>query len=351
MNMAYKKQIEEKLLQKALNIFHQQTGLNFKIERTHFLTEEGIEADTLLELDLPGIDGQFVVEIKARLTDANMLLAVMDRLGGAFPAMQGMIITEYVNPLMAERLKKHGIAFLDLAGNAYVNAPPVLIFIKGNKPAEPLPRQTRNRAFQATGLKMLFALINNPELVNAPYREIAKTANVALGTVGWVFTDLKDGGFLVEMGKRGKRLKNKKQLIERWVTAFPEVLKPKVTRGLYTAKDPYWWKDAQIKDFDAFWGGEVAAARITKYLKPEMITVYICGEPGEFLMKNKLKKDPQGEVELIDAFWATDIIQHAGEMVPPLLIYADLIATGDTRNLETAKLIYEQEIAGLIGED
>ncbi len=38
-------------------------------------------------------------------------------------------------------------------------------------------------------------------------------------------------------------------------------------------------------------------------------------------------------------------------LAPPLLIYADLLATGDTRNIETARMIYEQELTGLIRED
>ena len=343
-------QIKENLFHRALQIFHNNTGLKFNIEGMHFVNERGVEVDAFLRLDFPGANRQFVVEIKTRLTNANLLLAFMDKLGDAYPGQQRLIITEYVNPVMAERLKNHDIAFIDLAGNAYVNLPPVFIYIKGNKQEDALPRQTRNRAFQATGLKMLFALINNPALLNAPYRDIAKAANVALGTVGWVFTDLRGAGYLVDMGKRGKRLKNKKQLIDRWVTAYPEVLRPKVTRGLYTAKEHDWWKNVHLDNYNAFWGGEVAAAKITKYLQPELITVYLCEEPARLLIKNKLKKDPDGEIELLDVFWTTDIIQHDEALAPPLLIYADLIATGDARNLETAKLIYEREIAGLIGE-
>ena len=31
-------------------------------------------------------------------------------------------------------------------------------------------------------------------------------------------------------------------------------------------------------------------------------------------------------------------------LVPPLLIYKDLMAFGDTRNIETARIIYEKEL-------
>jgi len=71
-----------------------------------------------------------------------------------------LLITDYVTPPLAEQLKARNIAFLDAAGNAYINQPPILVWIKGERPEE---KQTINkvtgRAFQASGLKVLFALL------------------------------------------------------------------------------------------------------------------------------------------------------------------------------------------------
>jgi hypothetical protein len=36
------------------------------------------------------------------------------------------------------------------------------------------------------------------------------------------------------------------------------------------------------------------------------------------------------------------------DIVPPVLIYADLLATGDGRCLETAQMIYENQLARLL---
>jgi hypothetical protein len=52
-----------------------------------------------------------------------------------------MLVTDYVNPNMADRLKEMDLAFIDIAGNAYLNEPPVFVCIKGNrsrKTKEPL---------------------------------------------------------------------------------------------------------------------------------------------------------------------------------------------------------------------
>jgi hypothetical protein len=38
-------------------------------------------------------------------------------------------------------------------------------------------------------------------------------------------------------------------------------------------------------------------------------------------------------------------------LVPPLLIYADLMATGDARAIEAAEIIYDKYIARLVRKD
>ena len=80
---------------------------------------------------------------------------------------------------------------------------------------------------------MLFSLLNKPGAENNPYRDIAAKAGVALGTVGWVLYDLKDTGFMVDMGEKGRKLINKADLLRRWVEAYPEQLRPKRLLGRF----------------------------------------------------------------------------------------------------------------------
>jgi len=339
---------EAELLQKVLEVFYNTTGLRIAVETIEPANNATYQADALVHLVVPGANRQFTVEIKTRLTQAvlGMIVHRLEQL-----PQKGLIVTDYVNPKMAERLKAMDMPFLDAAGNAYLNEPPVYVYIKGNKPLEKPHRKPPTRAFQPTGLKVLFALLCRPGLENAPYRDIVKAADVALGTVGWVITDLRELGYLVDMGKRGRRLTNKEKLIERWVTTYPEQLRPKLVLGRYKAVDHDWWKYAPIQSTQAYWGGEVAAAKLTNYLKPEQVTIYAQKTLGELLLTNKLKKDPNGDVEILEAFWQTEYDWPYSELVPPLLIYADLLATGDARNIETARMIYEQQLTGLIRED
>ncbi len=87
---------------------------------------------------------------------------------------------------------------------------------------------------------------------------------------------------------------------------------------------------------------------MTNYLKPELYTAYIKGNPNWFVLENKLKKDPQGTVELLKVFWDFEIKGVQPNLAPPLLVYADLLATSDARNIEAANIIYEKDLTGFI---
>jgi hypothetical protein len=138
------------------------------------------------------------------------------------------------------------------------------------------------------------------------------------------------------------------RLLEEWVTTFPIRLRPKLNPRRFRAPDPGWWEQARLPD-GARWGGEVAAARLTDHLKPAAATIYL--EPAKtrealatLVPEHRLRADPQGTVEVLDAFWKLPEQGTPGDLVPPLLVYADLMATLDPRNLEVARRIREQYI-------
>jgi hypothetical protein len=337
---------ETELLQKAVEAFRRATGIRVRLQRLKPRRSRP-QADARLRFEFPHVERRFDAEVK-RALDPQSLGQAMEQMR-RLPE-KALLVTEYVNANMAERLKQTEIPFLDTLGNAYVNAPPIFVYMKGHEPQR-FPRVRPTRAFAPAGLKVVFALLCRQELADAPLRTIAKTAQVALGTVAWVLDDLARLGHLLIMGKRGRRLNRKQQLLERWVAIFPNQLRPKLLLGRYAGPDPKWWEQTRIADFRAYWGAEPAAARLTGYLKPELMTVYIRDTPGRFLAANRLRTDPRGNVEILKAFWDTTCDWTNPEIVHPLLVYADLLATGDARNLETARRIYDEQLAGLVRED
>ncbi len=339
--------VEKELLQEALRAFEDTIGTVAHVLKREPRFAEGV-ADAVLEVGDKKNKTDFVVEIKRNVAPTTIGHIVTQLRRFKKP---GMLITRYVNPPMAERLRELDIAFMDTAGNAYINAPKFFVYVTGRKPPEADRITKPVKVFRPTGLQVLFTLLCKPELVKAPYRNIANTANVALGTVGWVMYDLKHLGYLLERGKHGRKLLNKRKLLDAWVTAYAQTLRPKLHIGRFRAPGRDWWKNVDWRKANAYLGGEPAAATLTRYLKPERVAIYVAGEVNKFLLKNRLVKDAAGNVEICKAFWRFNYHWEYPELVPPLLIYADLLATADARNIETGKIIYDQHLARLVEQD
>jgi len=188
-------------------------------------------------------------------------------------------------------------------------------------------------------MKIVFAMLCQLELPDATYRDIARAAGVALGAVGPVVRDLENRGFLVQ--REAKTLTNKQKLLEEWATRFPEILRPKLRPRRYQA-DHDRLLALELKGHHLYWGGETAGQRLTGYLKPERFTLYIAGDEKPLLTQARMRLDPKGNTEILQAFWNLPADERYPDVVPPLLAYADLIATQNGRNLETARLIYDK---------
>jgi hypothetical protein len=268
---------------------------------------------------------------------------------GAIP-QPALLVTDYVALGVAERLRDLEIAFVDAAGNAYLDRPPVLIWVVGRKPPVATRRPRAARAFQPGGLKLLFALLCQPDLIARPTRTIAKHAGVANGTVGRVLQELRQEGYLVDLRQRGvrRRLRNLKRLLNHWTEAFARTLRPNLLIGRYKAPEPNWWRTVNLQECGGVIGGEAAEAVLTSTLRPGVVTVYLPRPPGRFILDNRLITGADGTVELRERFWGFEYAWDRPTLAPPLLIYADLLATGDARCLEAAQRVYEAHLTRLI---
>lgn len=333
---------ENNIFNAAIEAFKKNIDFPVNIEiKEKILNQNVVRFDGLLKVRIENMDLFFCTEVKTLINKATIgfLLQQKDHL----PHHQ-LLITKYISTDMAEVLRKNEIQFIDTAGNAYINNYPLYIFIKGNKMPDIFIKTLPKRAFGLSGLKMIFALLLNDELIKKPFRTIAEEADVALGTVGWVMRDLRELGFLIDMGKQGEKLIQKEKLFNRWCIEYEEKLRPKLLIGRFTGPNN-WWINYTLDPSYAQWGGEVAANKITKYLKPQVITLYVeRNNYSNIIFKNKLRKDEKGDIEFLKRFWKLNKTNEFNGLVHPILIYADLLGTGIQRNIETAKVIYEKFI-------
>jgi len=340
---------ENEILKRALAQFENLTGHAIKV-KTEYRTAKLKYPATVIEI--PDLKLTLYAEVKPNITNQNLgvvayqVKEIIDEKNIIL-----ILVAHYITPQIADKLKAMNIQFLDTAGNAYINVPKILLYIKGNKVLENIDREKPVRAFQPAGLQLIYALLCLPGLENRPYRTMANAADIALGAVTWVIKDLIKLGYLIDMGNRGRRLNKKNELLLRWVNLYAELLRPRLVIGRYRTEKKDWWEYENIPNLKGQYGGETAAAIITKYLKPENHIIYTEENNGKLLHQLRLKIDPKGNIELLRKFWNFNDDWNKRDLVNPILIYADLLATGDERNLETAKMIYDKEIVRYIGED
>jgi hypothetical protein len=181
---------------------------------------------------------------------------------------------------------------------------------------------------------VLFALLCDPALADRPYREIAKRAGVAHGTVGWVMAELPEAGHVANVGGR-RRLVAPERLLQQWTDAYARTLRPKLLLGRYRAERLDWWEALDQVKYGLTLGGEGAAARLGTVLRPGTLTFYGPRVEPRLVLEQRLKPDPAGNVEFLKRFWP--IGDEPPDLAPDVLVYADLVATGDARCLEAAK--------------
>jgi hypothetical protein len=335
------------ILVQAVHSLADSTGLQAAIEAME--PRQRVGADAIVNLKDENKRWRYYVEVKPQLTSHTLGSAIAAVAQIKKEHHSAALVSSYVNPSQADKLRQLGIEFFDTAGNASFQQKGLHVFITGRKPQAQKSLGRPARAFNPTGSRLVFALLCQPGLENKSYREMAKEAGISLGAVNWIMNDLKSLGHLLDLGARGRRLVRKKELLKRWASAYPEQLRPKLILGRFRTRHAHdWWQQADLPS-DAFWGGEVAAKLLTRYLKPETVTIYSESNLPKVQAQHRLQRDPNGDVELLQRFWKFDQWDEKNlHTAPPLLVYADLVSTADDRNLETAEIIYEQYIARLV---
>jgi hypothetical protein len=300
----------------------------------------------------------------AALVKRNMSIAT---LGVALNALRdlerergipALLVADYVSQPLAEKLREQGQAFMDGAGNAFIQQPGILVWVVGRKQLPSAAPAAAGRADTPVGLKIQFALLCEPALANATHREIAARAGVALGSVPAALQDLQEQGYLAVLGKQ-RSLQTSRRLLDAWAQAYARRLRSKTLNGLYTTPLFDDWEQWRLTPGDGLWGGESGAHLLTQYLRPGILTIYTHRLPPPFMAKQRMSKAPESAagraadrvVEWREPFWGDLPADSRPDVVPPVLVYADLLATGESRCIETANLIYEQDLSTAFPQD
>jgi hypothetical protein len=291
---------------------------------------------------------QFVVLGKSEIRASNKGIVLSEIENLKLKTKKPIIaIAKFIASDIAKELKEKKINYIDRAGNAFIKQDELLIYITGQKTEKPA-NFNQSRAFQESGIKLIFQLLTQPEDLQLSYRNLAERTSIALGSVSIIMKELEDLRFVVKT-KNSRYLKNKKELLERWILAYNDVLRPRLLkkRFRFSNNESYnKWQQLPLKVLQGrnIWGGEPGASILTKQLQPKNFTIYTDGGWQSIAFELKLIPDNDGDVEILSIFWKENQRSENKNITPTLIILAELMKSGNERNIETATLIMENEL-------
>ncbi len=321
----------------ALEQLQRNTGITAK---WHPYGTAAAKLDGKIDFRYNGEPHKVFIEVRKELR--NHQLPLLEKLKETHRPL--MVVAEYIFPKIKEELRKAEIGYLEANGNVFFKEGNTLLWLDGQKTARKNTGK-KGRAFTKTGLRIVFHFLLNPDLINLTYREIAHHTGVGFGNINFTMTDLKEQGFLLPIDKRTLKLVNKKELLTKWMDTYEQRLKPALLIGAFRflkKEDFLHWKKLPLENRKTWWGGEPGGDLLTNYLNPEELTLYTLEKKNDLMRHYRLIPDENGNVKAYRKFWMNN--DAGGKAVPPLLVYTDLMNTGDRRCIETAQKIYNEQL-------
>ncbi len=327
---------EAELITQALDELCISTGIKGRLysRGSHALAEVSLQ---VAEQPL-----HYMCEVKRKIDRFSTLQDLKIRSGRN---QSGLLICEPLTHELSSRCRELDIQFIDTAGNAYLtDRKGILIYVTGRKPDKEVLSTRSEATITPAALRIIFAILANPIMLNKTYREISASVQISIGMIGKVFETLKARGYIGLSPSGACLINSPESLLSEWAIGYTGRIRPKLKKLRFSAPNPddlrMGWKPGSTT---SAWSGEVAADMLTKHLKAVTYTIYMDmenrSELTELVKRFRLKADTQGDIEIIQPFWDMNYFNEFYPTVPPHLVYADLIGTQDPRNLTAAKQI------------
>lgn len=335
---------EQDILLPALDRLTELTGIDPKI--LSYKSGRGRNSDAVIELTKGQQTSILEAEVKTEVRTATLDNIISKQKQSE---SRIILIAKYIPTPMKEELRKQNICFIETSGNCYIETRSMFILISDQKTTPPKYNDD-TKLWAPAGIKFLFAVLQEPDILNTSYRNMAYASGVALGNIGNFISEMKRDGYIItgtRMGQPILLVDNKTALIDKWSDMYRTVLRPKQMLGRFRfarKEDKTNWHEYAVPYDDILWGGETAGAILTGHLTPEIYTIYSNSDRFDLMKRLRLVPSADGDVEILRPFWNKENTAPGDETIPPMLAYAELISSLDSRNREIAQRIKERYV-------
>ncbi len=241
----------------------------------------------------------------------------------------------------AEALVATDINYIDYAGNAHLDFGPVLIDVRGRSGPTKVSshRAADANLFSGRRMQVLFVLLNWPNSAEMPVRRIAEAAGTSVGITQSTLEVMKESDYLI-----GRSLHRRDELIDLWAAAFRGALLPKIRSLSFRGNIDHWSAPA-----GCFVSGESSVEMIRQ---PKTLTIYAEKFDLAEAVRNRWQKSEDPNIEVRHKFWEAPEWATPSDgrgifvrsSAPPLLVYADLLASKEPRQSEVARSLRKDHL-------
>lgn len=323
----------------------QLSALDF-VKRVRWQEARAKDSDGLLTIDTPAGPFRYRVEVKRSYLSRALVNSIISaaRRPTAGDGSKLLVLARYVPRATGEQLAEAGVNFFDEAGNMNIEAGPNYHALVLGKP-EP-KRPPEGRVASPAMVQVLFALIAKPESANWSVRKLAEFAGVGKTAAAEIRERLLREGVL-QRGRAGVfRLANVKELEERCIAGYSQILRPRrlIGRFRWPERDPA----KQLSELAAAFAkakvrwaatGGPAAYDLQHFYRGEELPLFVSAGGAELERSAKILPDQKGPIVLLRSmgdlsFWRT---ADGTPVAHPWLIYAELLHSSDPRAVEAAE--------------
>lgn len=322
------------------------TSIRFELRPASSTTSDG-----QLELSVPHASLHETFELEITRTHLSYALAagLIARMRSV--ARNHMLFAPYVPPKLGMELAQAGLSYVDAVGNCHILVGPdghLLAHVEGRKPQRTTNARTAGRA---PSHQLAFALLARPTLLDANVRDIALAAGIGKTAVAENLKRLTEQGFIAR-SRAGASLVRKRDLLDRWLGAYADVLRPHAFLGTYRTQvtEP----EALEQHIHHVWGnrrwvlgGGAAAWRMTHHYRgPDTVVHVDPSFDADALRVLRAIPSRDGTLTLLRAAGTVAFEGEAAHLAHPLLVYAEMAISVDPRMREAA-----HELRGRIIEE
>lgn len=337
---------EADLLQYAISLANETYGLGLQIELSDYDV-----ADARVRLSLADSAVSLQAEVKrwANHIDTELLLMKLSRKS---PIEDIILVAQYINPKMAGRFKDAGLQFLDAAGNIYLRQPGHFLYVTGNKEndfgheqGKPAPAA---KALSAKALVVMYTILKERDALQWSYRMFSEKTAVSIGMISQAMRELEQQGYLTKSANGAISILQPEELLQRWTAGYMDVWRKFRNQESWLSNEPFWQHEQQLCTSTAIVGGEIAASHYLNSLNPGSAMFYATRQDVEAMARTfRLRKartdvEPGYKISFMAPMMPRELLSGDAGYAHPLLVYAELIASKDPRNIETAKRLHDR---------